>query len=107
LCSGAKLKHRKKLGEGIDGQPQPENLLGAAQSGAQFVQLNVRDLEVAEIVLVQGLSVHGLRATERLVIVACRKPKIRSAAEASSPSASAANTTAIWWGGVFRQYKGV
>jgi len=39
--------------------------------------------------------------------VACRYPKTRSAAEASSPSASAANTTAIWWEGVFSRYKGV
>jgi|SRR5215469_1597603 len=40
-------------------------------------------------------------------MVGCRYPKTRSAAEASSPSASAANTTAIWWEGVFSRYKGV
>jgi hypothetical protein len=39
LCSGAKLKHRKNLGEGIDGQPEPEYLFGAAEPRAQFVQL--------------------------------------------------------------------
>ena len=42
--------------QGINGQPQPQHLFGAAQPGSQFVQLQVRELEVAEIVLVQGLS---------------------------------------------------
>jgi hypothetical protein len=66
LCAGTELKHRKKFCARIDGQPQPEDLFGAAQSGSQFVQLQVRELEVAEIVLVQCLSVHGLRARARL-----------------------------------------
>jgi hypothetical protein len=39
LGAGAQLKHRKNLGEGIDGQPEPENLVGAAEPGAQFIQL--------------------------------------------------------------------
>ena len=63
LRSGAELKHGKNLREGIDCQPQPERLCSAAQPGAQFVQLEVRDLEIAEAALVQGLSVHGLRET--------------------------------------------
>lgn len=62
-CSRAELKRRKKLRQGIDGQPQPENTLGATQAGAQFVQLNVWELEVAESVRVPGPSMHGLRAT--------------------------------------------
>jgi hypothetical protein len=33
--------------EGVDGQPQPEHVWGAAQPGAQFVQLQVREPEVA------------------------------------------------------------
>ena len=41
--------------ERIDGQPQPEHLGGAAQPGAQFVQLEVREVEMAEEALVQGL----------------------------------------------------
>ena len=45
--------------EGVDCQPEPEHLFGATQPGSQFVQLEVRDLEVAEIVLVHGLSVHA------------------------------------------------
>jgi hypothetical protein len=47
---------------------------------------------------------HG---TERLVIVACRKPKTRRASDESSPSASAESTMAIWCDGVFKRYKGV
>jgi hypothetical protein len=43
--------------EGIDGQPQPEHLCGAAQPGAQFVQQEMGDLEVTEAAFVQGLSV--------------------------------------------------
>ena len=48
LRAGAELKHGKNLREGINGQPQPQHLCGAAQPGAQFVQLEVGDLEVAE-----------------------------------------------------------
>ena len=57
LCAGTELKHRKNFRARIDDQPQPEDLFGAAQPGSQFVQLQVRELEVAEIVLVQCLSV--------------------------------------------------
>ena len=42
--------------ERIDGQPQPEYLCGAAQPGSNFVQLEVRDVEVAEAALMEGLS---------------------------------------------------
>ncbi len=55
LCSGAELKHRQNLGEGID--RQPEHLLGAAEPGAQFIQLQMREPEDAESALVQRLSV--------------------------------------------------
>jgi hypothetical protein len=55
LCSGAELKHGKNLREGINGQPEPQHLLRAAQPGSQFIQLEVRKVEVAEAVLVQGL----------------------------------------------------
>jgi hypothetical protein len=57
LCAGAELKHRQNLRTGINGQPQPEHLCGAAQPGTQFVQLEVGDLQGVEAVLVQGLSV--------------------------------------------------
>ncbi len=55
LRAGAQMEHGKNLGERINGQPEPEHVCRAAQSGAQFVQLEVWKLEVAEIVLVQGL----------------------------------------------------
>ncbi len=60
LCAGAELKHGKDLREGINGQPQPQHLCGAAEPRAQFVQLDMGDLEIAEAVLVQGLSVRAL-----------------------------------------------
>ncbi len=63
--------------------------------------------EIGEEAFVQGVCVHGLPGTERLVMVACRKPKTREAAEGSNPSASAESTTAIWWEGVFKRDNGV
>src|SRR5262245_36931631 len=57
LRSRAELKHRDSLGEGIDGQPEPEDLSGTAQPGAEFVQLEMRDVEAAEAVLMEELSV--------------------------------------------------
>ena len=57
MCAGAELKHRKQLGEGIDGQPEPQHLCGVAQPGAQFVQLDIPKLEMTEKVLVEALSV--------------------------------------------------
>ncbi len=52
LCAGSQMEHGKNLREGIDGQPKPEHLCRAAQSGAQFIQLQVREPEMAEGVLV-------------------------------------------------------
>ena len=43
----------------------------------------------------------------QVVMVACRKPKTREAAEGSSPSARAESTWATCWEGVFSRYKGV
>jgi len=57
LAARAELKHRNNLGERIDGQPEPENLVGSAQPGAQFIQLKMREPERAERALVQCLSV--------------------------------------------------
>jgi hypothetical protein len=31
------MKHGKNLGAGVDGQPEPQYVCGAAQPGAQFV----------------------------------------------------------------------
>ena len=49
LRTGAELKHRKNFRAGINGQP--EHLVTAAEPCSQFIQLQVRELEVAEIVL--------------------------------------------------------
>jgi hypothetical protein len=57
LGFGAALKHRDDLGEGIDGQPQPEDLCGAAQPCAQLIQLKMWEPEMTEGALVQGLCV--------------------------------------------------
>jgi hypothetical protein len=48
LSSGAELEHRKNFRARIDGQPQPEHLRGVAEPSAQFVQLQVWELEMAE-----------------------------------------------------------
>ena len=42
-------------GEWIDGQPEPQHLFGATQPRAQFIQLQVREVQMAEEALVQGL----------------------------------------------------
>jgi len=41
--------------QGVDGQPQPEHVLRAAQPGSQFIQLEMGELQMAEGSLVQGL----------------------------------------------------
>jgi hypothetical protein len=56
LCAGTQREHGKKLGARVDGQPQPEHLCGAAEPGAQFVQLQVWEVELAEEAFVQGLG---------------------------------------------------
>jgi hypothetical protein len=57
LAARAELKHWNNLGERIDREREPENLVGAAQPGAQFIQLQMREPEDAERTLVQRLSV--------------------------------------------------
>ena len=44
---------------GVDGQPQPQHVLRAVQPGSQFIQLEVRELEMAEEALVQDLCVRA------------------------------------------------
>jgi hypothetical protein len=51
------MQDGKYLRTGINGQPQPQDLFGAAQPGAQFVQLDIRKLEMTEKMLVEALSV--------------------------------------------------
>jgi hypothetical protein len=52
LCAGTQMEDGKNLCARVDGQPEPQHLLGAAEPGAQFVQLEVRELEMAEEALV-------------------------------------------------------
>ena len=49
------MEHGQKLGARVDGQPEPQHLFGAAQPGAQFVQLEMREPQMAEETFVQGL----------------------------------------------------
>jgi hypothetical protein len=49
------MEHGKKLGAGIDGEPEPQHLCGAAEPGAQLVQLEVWEMEMDEEALVQGV----------------------------------------------------
>ncbi len=57
LWTWTKMEHGNKLGARIDGEPEPQHLLCAAQPCAQFVQLQVREVQMAEEALVQGLRV--------------------------------------------------
>ena len=58
LRAGTQLEDGKNLGAGINGQPEPEHLFGTAQAGAQFVQLQVREVEMEEEALVQRVRVY-------------------------------------------------
>ena len=51
------MEVRKNFREGVDGQPEPDRLPLAAEPCAQFVQLEKGKLQIAEKVLVEGLSV--------------------------------------------------
>jgi hypothetical protein len=57
LCTQNQMQDRKNLCAGVDDQPQPQDLLGATQPRPQFVQLDIRKLEMTEKVLVKALSV--------------------------------------------------
>jgi len=71
LRAQTQMEHGKNLGAGIDGEPEPEDLLGITQPRAEFVQLEMREVQGAEAVLVQGLRV--LTSTgQQVVMVACR-----------------------------------
>jgi hypothetical protein len=56
-CTRTQIEHGNKLRAGVNGQPQPEQVCRAAQPRAQFIQLEVRDPEMAKGALVEGLSV--------------------------------------------------
>jgi len=51
------MQDRKKLREGINGQPEPEHLPLVTEPCAQFVQLQVWEPKMAEGAVVQDLRV--------------------------------------------------
>jgi len=57
LRAETEMEDRENLRTRVDRQPQPQDVFVAAEPGAQFDQLDIRKLEVAEKVLVEGLSV--------------------------------------------------
>ena len=100
------MEHGKNFRARVDGQPEPEHLFGTAEAGAQFVQLEVREVEMEEEALVQSVRVCTCTSEpggDRGLTIA----ETRSAAEGSSPSARAESTMAICCEGVFKRYKGV
>jgi hypothetical protein len=52
LRSRVELKHRKNFRAGINGQPEPKHLCGATEPRTQFVQLQVREVQMVEEALV-------------------------------------------------------
>src|SRR5260370_4662233 len=56
LGERTEMKDGQDLRGGVDSPRQAQDLSVAAEPGAQFVQLEMRKLEVAEKVLVEGLS---------------------------------------------------
>ena len=71
LRSGAQMEHRKNLGAGVDDQPQPEDLCGAAQPGSEFVQLQVREGQVDTQRSWKSAACLPARVSQ-VVMVACR-----------------------------------
>ena len=66
LRTQTEMEHGKDLGAGIDGEPEPEDLLGAAWPGAQFVQLQVRKQCSCKVCACPRVRV------SHVVMVACR-----------------------------------
>ncbi|HZU03007.1 MAG TPA: hypothetical protein VFA10_25285 [Ktedonobacteraceae bacterium] len=83
------------------------HVVRAAQSGSQFIQLEMREPQLAEEAFVQGVRMHGLPGRARWEWWLVESPATRRASDGSSPSASPVSTMAIWWEGVFRRYRGV
>ncbi len=106
LRAGIQMEHRQNLGAGIDDQPKPQNLLGAAQPGTQLVQLQVREMKMAEDVLVQGVRVPGC-SSESSRHRGLLKAKDPFCGGRSNLSTRAESTTATCCEGVFRRYKEV
>ena len=74
LGTGTQMERGKNFRARVDGEPQPEHLFSAAETCAQLVQLEVWEVGGGR----RSARVRSVRArqhgTERLVMVACRKP---------------------------------
>jgi hypothetical protein len=57
MRTGTHMKNRNDFREGVDGQPQPQHLFGTAQPSAQFIQLELWQIQSAKEALVQGVRV--------------------------------------------------
>jgi hypothetical protein len=56
LGTGTQMLRGENLRAGVDRHPQPEHVLRAAQPGANFIQLQVWEVQMGEGALVQGLG---------------------------------------------------
>jgi len=65
LGARTELEHGKNFRTGVDGQPEPQRLRMAAQPGSQFIQLKMREVEMAEEALVQGVRVPACTSEPR------------------------------------------
>jgi hypothetical protein len=72
LCAGTQMEDGNKLREGVDGQPQPEHVLIAAQPGSQFIQLEVREPEMARSERSCKVCACEPARVSQVVMVACR-----------------------------------
>ena len=107
LGAGTQMQHGQKLGARIDGQPQPKHLSGTAQPGAQFIQLQMREVQMEEEALVQGVCVLASASQPRRDGGLSKAEDACGSEIGSNPSASAESTIATWWEGVFSRYNGV
>ena len=74
------MQDGKSFRTGIAGQPEPQDLCGAAQPGAPFVQLDIRQLELTEKMRVQAVRVlpcAGRPGDDRRLPVALRPARLR------------------------------
>ena len=64
------MKDGKQLRRGVDDQPQPQDAGMAAQPGAQFIQLQMWEPEMAEETFVQVCTCFPARVSQ-VGMVAC------------------------------------
>jgi hypothetical protein len=56
LGPGSQMEHRDELADGVDRQPQPEDMRPATQAGAQLVQLDMGEGEVLQGAVMQACA---------------------------------------------------